>query len=173
MFLSQADADWTDDADFLAALDLDDCYYGAASHPVYPFVCELVDAAIPPTGSDILKAVQAKHFQSEHIASLDATYIPFPGYHPHTENDEIHNDFGEQNVFANEDGVGEFDGAHGALKRYVVDGRLWYVLLHIAPTMLEDFKFRQFVILFVLGKSPHASRCVGVVTHQVCHNLCD
>jgi hypothetical protein len=170
---SQVGVDWGDDADFVAKLRLEDCAYGAASCPVYPFTCQLPFAANPPTGRDILRAVKARHFQSQHIASLDRSYIPFPGYHAGTKNDEVHNDFQEQFVFEHEDGVGELDGAHGALKRYVVDGRLWYVLLHTTPRPDGEFMFSEYVILFVLGKSPHGDRCVGVVTHQVCHNLCD
>ncbi|MCP4251541.1 MAG: hypothetical protein GY778_31270 [bacterium] len=172
-FLSQIDGDGGDDPEFLATLSLGECWYGAASCRVFPFVCELPDAANPPTARDIVRAVKAKHFRSQHIASLDTTYIPFPGYHPGTENDEVHNDFQEQHVFCSEDGIGEFDGAHGALKHYVVDGRLWYVLLHTTPKPHGEFMFSEYVILFVLGKSPRAARCVGVVTHQVCHNLCD
>jgi hypothetical protein len=117
--------------------------------------------------------VKPRHFRSEHIAALDTTYVPFPGYHPHTENDEIHNDFHKQNVFSHQAGVDESAGAHGALKRYVADQRLWYVLLHTTPKPDGQFMFSEYVVLFVLGKSPHANRCVGVVTHQVCHNLCD
>ena len=172
-FLSQADRVWNEDAHHLARLPLEECYYGAASCPVYPFVCEVGSTSSPLSGRDVVRAVKAKHFRSQHIASLDATHIPFPGYHPGTENDEVHNDFRQQFVFPHEEGVGEFDGTHGALKRYVVDGRLWYVVLHTTPRPHGEFMFSEYVMLFVLGKSPHGDRCAGVVTHQVCHNLCD
>ena len=70
----QADRDWGADADFLGNLAFEKCYYGAASWPLYPFICKLTEASIPLTGRDILRAVKARHFQSEHIASLDSSY---------------------------------------------------------------------------------------------------
>ena len=164
-FLSQADGDWSEDGSFLATLSLEECAYGARSCPVYPFVCQLPNAASPPTSREILRAVKPKHFRTPKMASLDR----LPGH----EIDEVHNDFQKQYVFSREDGLGENDGAHGALKRYVVDGRLWYVLLHTTRRSHGDYMFSDYVILFVLGKSPHSDWCVGVVTHQVCHNLCD
>jgi hypothetical protein len=115
-FRSQADRDWGRDADFLGNLALEKCYYGAAPSPLYPFVCEPAGASCRPTAGDVLRAVKARHFRSQHIASLGARYIPFPGYHPGTENDEIHNDFKDQFVFSHEDGVAETD-AGGPFRR--------------------------------------------------------
>jgi hypothetical protein len=132
------------------------------------------------TGKDVLRTLKAKNFRSEHIPSLDATQIEFPGYNPDSDNDEIHNDFAHQHIFqAGQDEdqpeiVGRpSDGAHGVLQRYVEGGKLWYTLLHTAPKPHEGYDFSEFVILFAVGKSPGGERCVGVVTHQICHNLCD
>lgn len=178
------------DVEFLRQLELDDCYYGAGSYRIYPFVCgsplscsrdserrwlrRLFRARREgPTGQDIVSAVKARHFRSEHIKKLAKTYIPFPGYHPDTDNDEVHNDFDGQYIFSHEEGVDEFAGAHGALKRYAADGRLWYVLTHTNPQLYGEFLISHQVILFALGHSPCGSRLVGVVTHQACHNLCD
>src|SRR5262249_44465270 len=108
------------------------------------------------------------------------------GYNPGdghgTDNDEIHNDFAGQYIFqketegSEEDVVDEFSGTHGLLKQYVVDRKLWYVLLHTKPRRYEeypDIQVSHYAILFAVGQSPNGDRLVGVVTHQVCHNLCD
>lgn len=156
------------DIEALAGLELGQCYSGATDAPVLPFVCELRAGPGPLTGADVLAGLNARDFRSVHIPTLHATSISYPGYHPYSENDEIHTDFTKQYLFDN-DSAGEFDGAHGALKRYVEGGQLWYVLLH--PTRHEGLG--GFVFLFAVGRSPHGRRLVGVVTHQVCHNLCD
>jgi hypothetical protein len=38
---------------------------------------------------------------------------------------------------------------------------------------MEEVWFSRYVILFAVGLSPNGERVLGVVTHQVCHNLCD
>src|SRR5262249_17988401 len=115
------------DLQFLCRLDLKECHFGAATCPIHPFICEIEAPRQRLTGADVIAALKASNFQSEHIKSLDATTIRFPGYHPNTLNDEIHNDFMEQHVFQtpqDEDAeeaaqVNEFSGTHGVLKRYV------------------------------------------------------
>jgi uncharacterized protein (TIGR02996 family) len=154
------------DVHFLSELGLGNCYYGAADFPVQPFLCEFRPDP-PLTGASVLAGLKARHFRSEHIHTLDASDIPFPGYHAHTENDEIHNDFSEQYLF--EQGAGEWAGSHGALKRYVDSEQVWYVLLH--PT--RHGGFCNDVFLFAVGRSLHGKRLVGVMTQQMCHNLCD
>lgn len=163
------------DLDALVHVGWGECYYGAASCPMYPFICELKAKRRPLTGRDVLKALKARRFRSDHIADLDVTRIGFPGYRPSTRNDEIHNDFSEQHLFgpATDDEGGDevtrIDdqaGTHGHLKRYVAGEQLWYVLLHPIPK-------GGYVMLFAVGASPHGNRLVGVVSHQVCHNLCD
>ncbi len=170
------------DLGFLSQLELDECAYGAATCPVHPFICELRTNRRPLTGSDILASLKARAFRSIHIQTLEATHIPYPGYHPGDgngiENDEIHNDFASQYIFQkqdedHEDEVDENDGVHGELKRFVADGQLWYVLLHTTPEKVEEFQFSRYVILFAVGLSLNGERLVGVVTHQICHNLCD
>jgi uncharacterized protein (TIGR02996 family) len=173
------------DLGLLRRLWLGDCYYGAASCPVHPFICEM-DAHRKVTGAVVLEALKARDFQSEHIRDLNATYIPFPGYHPGTDNDEIHNDFAEQYIFRHpgEEEPGEEDDgepnptrsldAYRALQGFVKDQRLWYVLLHAGPIeVFQGIELYGDVVLFAVGKSPHGNRLLGVVTHQVCHNLCD
>jgi uncharacterized protein (TIGR02996 family) len=170
------------DLRFLCHLELGECAYGAARCPVHPFVSELKAKRRPLTASDVLAALRPRAFRSRHIQNLAATQIHYPGYHPGdgsgTDNDEIHNDFTGQYIFQkededHEDEVGEFDGTHGELKRFVADGRLWYVLLHTTPEQIEEFRFSRYVVLFAVGGSPNDGRLLGVVTHQVCHNLCD
>lgn len=157
-----------EDLRIVTELDLGECAYGAASLPVYPFICELDDGRRPLTGAVVLAALKARQFSSEHIPSLDATSIPYPGYHAYTDNDEIHNDFASQYIFEHEQ-ADESSGNHGALKRYVAGGQLWYVLLH--PTKRDGFA--AYAVLLAVGMSPDGKRLVGVITHQVCHNLCD
>ena len=163
------------DTAFLRDLSLTRCHYGACQFPVYPFLSTLSAKRKAPTGREILGAVKPKHFRSEHISTLDSIAIPAPGYQPLTDNDEIHNDFRQQHVFPHDGEVDELAGVHGAIKRYVSDNRLWYILLHSARYCyaVGDRPASDWVLLFVVGKSPHGDRCVGVVTCQACHNLCD
>jgi uncharacterized protein (TIGR02996 family) len=176
----------TADVQLLAGLPEGHCAYGAASIPMHPFLCEVTSKRRPLTGADVLAALKARDFNSRHIPTLDATRIPFPGYHPNDgdriENDEIHNDYAHQHLFSSshedegdgmEGPIDEFDGTHGLLKRSVVDGHLWYVLLHTTPEQVEEFRFSPYVVLFAVGLSLRGDRLIGVVTHQVCHNLCD
>ena len=192
------------DLGFLSRLELDECYCGAATCPVHPFICELKAESRPLGGADVLASLRPRAFRSRYIEALDATSIPYPGYHPSdgkgTHNDEIHNDFDAQYIFKrpeedpyvvevtdeygapltldedDDDGtedIDEWSGTHGELKRFVAGGRLWYVLLHTAPQRAEGFMFSRYAVLLAVGQSPHGDRLLGVVTHQVCHNLCD
>ena len=159
--------------EFLSNLNLGECYYGAGSFPIFPFICELPIAQESLSGIDILKALKPNNFRSKHIQNLEAITIPYLGYHPHTENDEIHNDFTGQYIFGREDNEDEFMGTHGELKRFVVKKQLWYTLFHTTPERNGHYSFSRYVLLFAVGRSPYSNRLVGVVTHQVCHNLCD
>jgi hypothetical protein len=172
-FVSELTLADSEDAEFLRRLSFDRCHYGACECTVYPFLCSLPTQRKSPTGREMLAAVKPKDFRSEHIATLDTTEIPAPGYQPGTENDEIHNDFRQQYVFSRELDIDEFAATHGALKRYVTENRLWYMLLHTTRYRAGDFTVSDFVVLFVVGKSPNGDRCVGVITSQACHNLCD
>jgi uncharacterized protein (TIGR02996 family) len=176
-----------EDLAFLCRLPLGECEYGAASCPVHPFLCELEPVQRPLTGADVLRALKVADFRSQHIRALDAPAIPYPGYHPGTDNDEIHNDPAGQCLFPRpEEGteatVGdEGDGpaaarqaVHDALRTAVVGGQLWYVLLHSRVGLPADGLDRgPWVVLFAVGRSRRGDRLLGVISHQVCHNLCD
>ena len=161
--------------DLLTNLKLGDCYYGAGSCPVFPFICEYPNGSNLLTGANVLAALKSRNFRSKYIESLDATAIPYPGYNPGTDkdNDEIHTDFAEQYIFGQGEDEDEYTEAHNRLKKYVVNQRMWYVLLHTTPEQYREYWFSRYVILFAVGRSPHGNRLLGVITHQVCHNLCD
>jgi uncharacterized protein (TIGR02996 family) len=174
------------DLSFLCRLRLTVCEYGAASCPVHPFLCEVGAGHRPLTGATVLRALKAADFRSQHIRTLDARTIAYPGYHPGTENDEVHNDPGGQRIFPRPEDVPEAgdedevdapasrQAVHEALRGAVVGGRLWYVLLHsrTGPTA-EEFGRGGWVVLFAVGRSRRGNRLLGGVSHQVCHNLCD
>lgn len=159
------------DIAFLKGLGLTECAYGAAACKVYPFVCS--PRTELRTARNYLEAIRAKDFKSDHIKSLDQTHIPFPGYHPDTNNDEIHSDPSEQNLFTHGDEPDETTRAHESLKMYVRDQHLWYILLHMAPKPHDEFMFSEYVLLLAVGRSKSTNTVIGVVSHQVCHNLCD
>jgi hypothetical protein len=132
------------------------------------------------TGAEVIDALKVRDFSSEHIQTLEATSIPFPGYNAYTENDEIHCDHAEQHIFPKpgEDEGGEraaqSAAAHQALREYVEGQQLWYVLLHGPPKeVIDGHEIYGAVVLFAVGRSPTGNRLVGVVTNQMCHNLCD
>jgi uncharacterized protein (TIGR02996 family) len=170
------------DVGFLTGLQLENCYSGAATCPVHPFICELNTKRRPLTGADVIASARPRSFRSTGIQTLDVTSIPYPGYDPSDgsgiHNDEIHNDFQAQYIFQHsdedsEEKVDALSGAHGVLRRHVAGSQLWYVLLHTAPQQVEEFQFSRYAILLAVGQSPTGDRLIGVVTHQVCHNLCD
>lgn len=162
-------AEWNEgllaDLAFLTGIEWGGCAYGAASEVMSGFLCDRPANRGPLTARDALAAVKAADFQSEHIATLDATDIPWPGYHPLTVNDEIHSEFDEQKMFYREGSPD--NGSHGRLRRHVLDGHLWYLLLHIGGRPCE------MVTLLAVGRSPHGNRLVGAITSRMCHNLCD
>jgi hypothetical protein len=180
------DAGLLDDLALLTRLPLGNCAYGATSSPLHPFLCELEPGG-PPTAAAVLRALRADQFSSKHIGDLNRAHLSFTGYQPDSgrrvENDEIHDDFGAQYLFVRTDDQenrpgAENEGAHGELRRNVVDGHLWYVLLHAAPRRgAAGAKMRtassHYVVLLAVGRSLRGPRLVGVVTHQPCHNLCD
>jgi hypothetical protein len=134
---------------------------------MYGFVCELPTERDPLRAFDVLNTTKAADFQSEHVADLNATAIPYPGYHPLTINDEIHTGFSEQYMFEHGREGAEHTGTHGTLQRYVTGGRLWYVLLHTGGRPCS------MVTLLAVGRSSNGNRLVGAITSQCCHNLCD
>lgn len=175
-----------------------ECARGAATCPLHPFVTALEDDE-PLTGARVLRALRADRFASKYVGDLDRTHLPYPGYHPGfgqgVENDEVHDDGSAQYVFETDDADDEeeddaddevrSEGAHEVLKRNVVNGQLWYVLLHTTPRPSEPpagmprelaaslGSHSRYVILFAVGRSLRGRRLIGVVTHQMCQNLCD
>jgi uncharacterized protein (TIGR02996 family) len=178
---------WSDEllADLaqLRTLPLEDCAYGAASCPLHPFAVPLAAATGPITAAAVVEALRPRRFRGPSAAELAATRLGYPGYRPSTgaddHQDEIHGDFEHQNLFAHNDedagGApgGETAGAHGLLSQWVAGGQLWYVLLHTLPRREEEFVFSRYAVLFAVGKSLRGDRLLGVISHQVCHNLCD
>ena len=188
------DASLTEDLEALERLNLGDCAYGAANYPLRPFTVPFAGGPVRPrglldtlasqflgqgpTGAEVLEALRARNFLSEHIRRLDTSRLPFPGYHPGTCNDEIHTDPKEQKLFTRPDHEEKYEeevsgstlDSRQALESLAreVEGPLYFVLLH------EDGgEACQLVVLFAIGKSKRGARLVGVVTQQVCHNLCD
>ncbi len=157
------------DIEILRQLQPANCEYGAADFPVHPFICEGPSGDKKLTGSQILAALKVRKFQSKYMKALDAASFAYPGYHPGS-NDEVHNDFREQYIFNND--LDPLSGNHGIIKKYVADQQVWYVLVHTTPKTIDGFAFSEYVVLFAVGKSPDG-RLMGVVTQQVCHNLCD
>jgi hypothetical protein len=173
------------DCIFLSSTIFGTCFSGASDCPIHPFIC------VPrrpftnsSTAAEVLAELHISNFQSEHIVSFDATRIPYPGYQPGTKNDEIHTDTGEQYMFApegfdNED-TGSADesadlsrASHAALRSYVLNHHLFYILIHDKPKQHGEVMYSDLVLLSAAGVSPFTGHPVGAVTSQVCHNLCD
>ncbi|MDB6023821.1 MAG: hypothetical protein JWM68_44 [Verrucomicrobiales bacterium] len=176
-----------EDVRFLASLPATRCWYGAGDCKLHPFVCV---SATPltslPTAASVLRELRAVRFKSIHIPSLDTVSLPYLGYHPGTENDEIHTESDKPNIFASPgDKLAELADPsvvaayanslrwHSELQRFVLCGHLYYVLLHTKPHRHGEYEFSDWVILFAIGVSPKSGYLVGAVTHQVCHNYCD
>ena len=176
--------------------------YGAQNTYVFPFLCKQENASDGTTAQDVLNFLKVKSFKSEHITHLDQEFLEFPGYHPSTLNDEIHNDFSEQNIFdaqdENQRPVPPEEGIHGSLMKNVLDQKLWHILLHpwekatasdiqaynkregleytiiLGNDQLGYFK-RTYgnVLLLTVGFTQDKKCMIGYISHQLCHNLCD
>jgi hypothetical protein len=172
------DASLAGDEASIRALGLGDCAYGARTFRLEPFTVPFEGGATP-TAREVLEALQVRDFGSEHLRSLDTSRLPWLGYHAYTRNDEIHTDPLNQALFTRTDHEQHYPGetidergrrsleAHQALQK-LVEGPLYYVLLHEGGG-----QECLLVVLLAVGKSRAARRLVGVVTQQVCHNLCD
>lgn len=165
---------------FLSSISFGNCAYGACDCAVYPFVCAPKRPFTSlPTAAEILSELKITNFQSEHIVKLDTAQIPYPGNHAGTKNDEIHTDPSEQHMFAYEiiDDEDEDEklsrASHAALRNYVINRHLFYILIHDKPQKYGDYMLSNFVLLFAIGVSPATGNLVGAVSHQACHNLCD
>ncbi len=177
-------SDVSRDTDFLERLPKVNCWYGACDCQLFPFIC-VPDAPFTavPTARKVINELRASNFKSAHISSLDTTSIPYPGYNPGTDNDEIHTDSDKQSIFPKPEDQEENDDWavspadsirwHEELRHYVLDEHVFYVLLHTKPHPHGEFEFSEWVILFAIGVSPATGNLVGAVTHQACHNYCD
>lgn len=169
-----------EDLAFLYHLRLGDCYYGAATCPIHPFLCELPEFEGSYHASDVLRALKASNFRSEHIRNLEVTAVAYPGYDAWSINDEIHNDITKQFLFVRpghmEDrSIQDYERdqrTHESLRDRVSNRKLWYVLLHNWLPGPEIDR-GMWVVLFAVGRSVRGNRLIGVVSHQMCHNLCD
>jgi hypothetical protein len=171
------DASLTGDLAALERLQLKNCAYGAGTYPLRPFTVPFAGSE-RPSAAEVLEALEVRNFASEHIKRLETATLPFPGYHAGTLNDELHTDPLHQYLFtsaSHEKTYGEPPDEAGLASRQAheglraeVAGPLYYLLLH------EDGgKECQLVVLLATGKSRRGARLLGVVTQQVCHNLCD
>jgi uncharacterized protein (TIGR02996 family) len=165
----------------LSTLELGRCFSTPCTMPIEPFVCEVPPSVAakqgPLTAAEVVKALKVRSFRSQFIENLNATSIPYPGYHPGDPerglfNDEIHDDSLHQYMF--DPKTQEPWGVHGELKRSVVDGQLWYALLHFTPEHTPPgFLMSEYVMLFAIGRSVNGPRLLGGVAFDACHNLCD
>jgi hypothetical protein len=121
----------------------------------------------------VLTDLRAKNYKSEHIKDLDTHTISYPGYHPNTDNDEIHMAFQNQYIFSKKEDESASTPSSKALQNYVFKNHLYYVLLHTAPTIQSGFEFSDWVILFAVGISPQSGNLIAAIANQACHNLCD
>ena len=64
-------------------------------------------------------------------------------------------------------------GGYTQLIDYVVDGKLWYVSLHTGERNYMSQSKTGPLLLSAVGQSLSGNSLVGVVTMQICHNLCD
>jgi hypothetical protein len=139
------------------------CYYGAGESPLHPFYKALPTYLVPIqhlTARHILQALSLENsWSSEHVRDLNVTFIKYPGYHPYTINDEIHNEVEHNYIFERE------STRYELLKQYLKDNSVWFVSYHDGKKMGVD--------LYAVGRSPFTDRLVGVRTSQVCYNLCD
>lgn len=131
------------DLTFLTGIDWDPSYTGDTWSLVESLICELGPVQAALTDETVRAALRV---------------------------DEQRWDWAQQSVgsqflfdhFADGD---EWSGAHGRVKRYVRDGRLWYATLNFGelPAGLEANRYR---IGLAVGHSPHGNRLIGAITFQ-------
>lgn len=164
------------DLRFLTELDLPEYWEGPAGCPIHPFICEL-SPHNSLTAAEVLNTLKCREFQSEDIVDLDRTEITSPGYNPTMYNDRIHNDPNGQTMFPEEDldigGALYSANAFLRLTDYVRDGQLWHVLLHSRIHIPKHWHKHSWVVLFMVGQSPHGERLIGFISHQMCRGFCD
>jgi|GEM_PF-3288672 len=140
-------ADWDDgllaDLEFLVNVPWGVSVYNIdAYYPISPFLCHLPD--------------EKQLTEREIRAALNISAMPQSADH-NTERCWVHTDFRVQEMFDARENCDETMGAHGTLKRHVVNGQLWYVYLPIHTTA----GFGSSAILLTVGRSPNGNRLVG------------
>ena len=180
-----------DDLMFLKNLPEVEVWYGAVNNRIYPFIAVPEQKMTePPVARRVLELLRGSCFESEHIKSLDVVNVPFPGYHPRTKNDEIHSNPLEQCLFATDkEDLSEEDessdntnwkalaeesqGCHERLRSAVLDNHLYYIQIHTKRKRYDGAEIREYVIVFAVGVSRASGNLIGMVSCQLCHNLCD
>lgn len=151
-------------------------------HPPY-------DESYQPTPATLIADLKATaNFKSD-IADLnnDGSRGPLPYVKTGKPTmDEVHEDENEQCqcIFSTPEELEEerFPGhdrsiaVHAALKQYVLNQRVFFVLIHTGRWVNEELPERPMstdVLVMALGVSGTTGNLVGVIAIQCCHNLCD
>lgn len=153
------------DEKIVSEIAVGECFYGSTTSYLKPYIREIPTSLSniwPLTAKHVLQAMGLEKWASIHIKDLNKTFLKYPGYHPHTINDEIHTEV-EHNYIVPRSGDSE---NFKALKQYVRDGIVWFVLYHTDEVKRE-------VHLYAVGRSPFTNCLVGTHATQLCHNLCD
>eukprot|EP00168_Porphyra_purpurea_P020715 TRINITY_DN8828_c0_g1_i1.p1 TRINITY_DN8828_c0_g1~~TRINITY_DN8828_c0_g1_i1.p1 ORF type:complete len:237 (-),score=68.61 TRINITY_DN8828_c0_g1_i1:192-902(-) len=170
----------------------EECYYGNTQVGLHPFIAEPAvrpHTAGLPTASEVLADLLVKDFVSRPDVALDAANIPYVerAAGAFLGGDQIHTDGGAQFMFCTdpvevvphaetEEDLPAMQAsvdALTALRSYVVDGHVYFVVAHTVPVGEEDLPFPNLVLLWAVGVSPASGHLVGGWGVQACHNLCD
>jgi len=170
----------------------DECHYGNPQVGMSPFTAEPAvrpHSAGLPTAAEVLADLLVNNFAGLPGVALDSVDPPFvPKADPMvTGADQIHTNGIKQYMFCTEPvevvpyGVQEEDlpgmqasiDALDALRSYVVDRHVYFVVVHTPLVGQEEFPFPNLVLLWAVGVSPASGNLVGAWGVQFCHNLCD
>ena len=157
---------------------------------IYPFIAPAIYEKL--NGRVLLDHIKTKWFKSSILTNinLNSDFINSPGYNPGN-NDEIHNDHIAQYLFHHGDyhcedkNMSKLDIAkfkikhensvqkHSQLKSLVINGSLWYILLHTNRYLHNNFEFADNIVLMALGVCSKTDQIIGVISVNACHNICD
>eukprot|EP00903_Cladosiphon_okamuranus_P013634 g12698.t1 len=155
-------------------------------HPPY-------DESYQPTPATLIADLKATADFKSDIADLsnDGSRGPLPYVKTGKSTmDEVHEDESKQAIFSTPEELEEeqmpgYDfrefharsiAVHAALKQYVLNQRVFFVLIHTGRWVdeeLHEFPMSTDVLLMALGVSGATGNLVGVIAVQCCHNLCD
>ena len=166
---------------------------GEGKHPAY-------DENNPPTPATLVADLKASANFKSAIADLDddgsGGPLPYLGYLVFYSADEVHEDENKQYIFCTPEDEAEAAGSTAAdyvaagedydrrdvifrsraqlaaLKRYVLQERVFFVLVHTERAPMEPEPMSSEVLLMALGVSVATGNLVGVIAVQLCHNLC-